>query len=307
MKEIHSPLTLTNNITFVRKIKTKEIIALYKKYELDVSKYFDKQKEISVYECNVTGYRFYYPNNIAGDSAFYQHFQNFNWYYMPWKWEHEITTLYLKNEMNVLEVGCAHGAFLEQINTRFNLQSSIGLELNESAPIINEKWQIINKYVQEYAKDHSEQFDIVCSYQVLEHIANVHSFIEASLACLKQGGKLIISVPNNDSFLKNNQSALNMPPHHMGLWTKESLLSLTNIFPLEIVDIHLEELREYHVEGYIWSEKYSKGNILINKIKRKFDKWIGNYDKEKTKIMDKRNSLIGQTILAVYEKKNDIK
>ena len=303
INEIHSPLTLTNKISLVKSIKTKEIIAKYKKHQIDVSSYFEGIKQISVFRCDETGYMFYYPYSVAGDSAFYQHFQKFDWYYMPWKWEHEITTTYLADGMSVLEVGCAHGAFLDRINTLFNLRVSVGLELNESTPTQNEKWYIINQYVQEYAKEHSEEFDLVCSYQVLEHISEVHSFLEANVACLKRGGKLVISVPNNDSFIKkDSDGALNMPPHHMGLWTEESLLALTNIFPLKILKIHIEDLRDYHVDNYIWSEKYGQGSILFNKVKRKLDKLTGNYAKVKADILDKRESLMGHTILMVFEK-----
>lgn len=302
MNKINSPLTLKDNVTLVRKIPTKEIISLYKNFEIDLSKYFKNHSEIAVYQCNETNYRFYYPFNLSGDSAFYQHFQQFDWYYMPWKWEHEITTKYLTDDMKVLEIGCAHGAFLEKIHTMFNLKPSIGLELNESTPIANEKWKIVNQYVQEFAKDHSDQFDLVCSYQVLEHIADVHSFIEANVNCLKKGGKLIISVPNNDSFIKNGNAALNMPPHHMGLWTKETLTSLTSIFSLELIEIHIEELKEYHVDGYIWSERYSNGNKIVNKVKRKIDLFTGAYARIKADVVKKRETIMGHTILAVYQK-----
>lgn len=302
MKDINSPLTLTSKVSFVRKIKTKDIIAKYKNFNIDVTKYLSGLNEISLYQCDESGYRFYYPYNIAGDSTFYQHFQNFNWYYMPWKWEHEITTQYLKDGMKILEVGCAHGTFLQRINTMFDLETTIGLELNESAPVNNEKWQIINQFIQEYSKLNADQFDLVCSYQVLEHIADVNSFIYSKIRCLKKGGKLIISVPNNDSFLKNLDSGLNMPPHHMGLWAKDSLMSLTLIFPLKVIKVHFEELKDYHVDGYIWSEKYSNGNKLINKIKRKIDMLRGSYSKLKDEVLEKSEAIMGHTILVVFEK-----
>lgn len=302
MKEINSPLTLTNKVSFVRSIKKQEIISLYKYYDIDVSLYFTGLEEISVYQCDETGYRFYQPLNVAGDNSFYQHFQNFDWYYMPWKWEHEISNQYLKDGMKILEVGCAHGAFLERINKLYNLKTSIGLELNESTQVNNGKWQIVNQYVQEYAKNHAEKFDLVCSHQVLEHIADVNSFIESNIACLKKGGKLIISVPNNDSYIKNLDVALNMPPHHMGLWTKDTLVSLSKIFPLKVIEIHLEELQDYHVDGYIWSEKYSRGNKLVNRIKRKINALTGVYSKLKAEVLEKRESIIGHTNLIVFEK-----
>ena len=302
MEKVKSPLTLNDNVSFIRCIKTQEIISQYKIYNINVSKYFEGLHEISLYRCDESVYRFYYPNIVAGDSIFYQHFQDFDWYYMPWKWEHEITTQYLKDGMKILEVGCAHGAFLQRVNELFDLDTSIGLELNESTPVVNKKWQIVNQYVQEFAKNHLGEFDLVCSYQVLEHISNVHSFIESNIACLKKGGKLIISVPNNDSFIKDLDAALNKPPHHMGLWTKGSLISLTKIFPIKVFKVHLEDLKSYHVDNYIWSQKYSKGNKLFNKIKRKIEILIGSYSKIKAETLENRQTIVGHTILIVFEK-----
>jgi 2-polyprenyl-3-methyl-5-hydroxy-6-metoxy-1,4-benzoquinol methylase len=302
MKNIKSPLSLNNNVSLVRTIQTKDIISLYKEYQIDVSHYFNGLLEISEYQCNETNYRFYFPYNVAGNSLFYEHFQNFEWYYMPWKWEHEITTRYILDGMKVLEVGCAHGAFLERINQKFKLLISIGLEINESTTKKNEKWQIINQNIQDYSKEHRDEFDIVCSYQVLEHISDVHSFITSNIVCLKKGGKLIISVPNNDSFIKESNTPLNMPPHHMGRWTKESLTSLTKIFSLELLDIHIEGLKDYHVDGYIWSERYNKGNKYFNKVRRKIDIFMGSYAKFKEDVIKKRETITGHTILAVYRK-----
>lgn len=89
MVNITSPLTLTNNISFVKSINKKQIIIAYKGFGIDVSKYFRNINNISIYHCNDTGYRFYYPLDMSGDSKFYEFFQKFDWYYMPWKWEHE--------------------------------------------------------------------------------------------------------------------------------------------------------------------------------------------------------------------------
>lgn len=302
MSEIHSPLTKNTNVSFERNIKSKDIIKKYKQYQIDVSNYFKGLSQISIYKCNDTGYRFYYPLNLAGDSAFYQHFQNFDWYYMPWKWEHEATTQYLKDGLNVLEVGCAHGAFLNKISELYDLNETIGLELNESSPVENSKWKIVNQYVQEFQINNKDRFDIVCSYQVLEHISDVNSFIEANVACLKQGGKLIISVPNNDSHIKLVDAPLNLPPHHMGLWTKKSLEALSTIFPLKLIDMHFEKLMDYHLEGYIAAHHYSAGNILLNKTRRKIDKLSGKYQKLRNKIITEQDTIIGHTIMAVFEK-----
>jgi SAM-dependent methyltransferase len=303
MAKILSPLTLTENVSFIRKIKSNKIISLYKKYEIDVSKYFENISEISIYKCNETSYQFYFPFNLSGDSLFYEHFQNFDWYYMAWKWEHEISIKYIKEGMRVLEVGCAHGAFLKKISTDFNLDSCVGLELNASAKTENDSFTIINQSIQEFSLKNQEKFDMVCSYQVLEHISEVNSFLSSKINCLTKGGRLIVSVPNNDSYIKYSDTALNMPPHHMGLWSKKSLESIAELFNLRILDIHLEELMEYHVDAYIHMTKYSKGPLILNRIKRKLYVITGFHYKMKRNVLENRKSILGHTILVVFEKK----
>ncbi len=303
MKEqIDSTLVPNGKAKFVRTISTKKIINKYNKSGFDSRYLFNDKKEIAIYECLNTTYRFYYPFEIAGDSAFYEFFQKFEWYYMPWKWEHEITKDYLKDDMSVLEVGCAHGAFLKKINEEFKLKNCVGLELNKSTPNESNQWIIINQYVQDYEKENQEKFDLVCSFQVLEHIADVHSFIKAKIGCLKKGGKLIISVPNNDSFIKDSDTTLNLPPHHMGLWDTKSLKSLVNIFPIKLVKIHYEKLQDYHVDSHVNNTYYSKYDDLTSKFIRKWHKITGKYQKRLTQINNNKDAIIGHTILAVYEK-----
>jgi SAM-dependent methyltransferase len=301
-KMINSPIYPGGQAKFIREISVKKIIKEYLPFGINPSYIFKDIKSVSIYECINTTYKFYYPFDISGDSKFYEHFQNFDWYYMPWKWEHEVTKEYLKDGQSVLEIGCAHGAFLKKINELYDLKESIGLELNETTPDDSSKWKIVNQFVQEYQKENKEKFDIVCSYQVLEHIADVHSFIQAKIECLKSGGTLIISVPNNESFIKDVDSALNMPPHHMGLWDTKSLQSLENIFPIQLIKFHYEEIQDYHIDGYIFSKQYSKYQRIIGKIIRKVHKLTGKYSSLEKEVSEDKKTIIGHTILATYKK-----
>ena len=107
-----SPIT-GNRTRLENKIECSKIIEDYKKaYGFDVSYLFNNIKKIEVYECIETGYRFFFPFNISGDSLFYEHLQQNDWYYMPWKWEHEQASKILSKKMKVLEVGCGQGDFL---------------------------------------------------------------------------------------------------------------------------------------------------------------------------------------------------
>ena len=142
---------------------------------------------------------------------------------MPWKWEHEITKSYLRDGQSLLEVGCVHGAFLKAINEQVKLETSIGLELNQTTPKDEKTFKIINENIQAFQKNNYETFDVVCSFQVLEHISEVRLFLDAKVNCLKKGGRLIISVPNNESLLLRGDPVLNKPPHHVGRWCSASL------------------------------------------------------------------------------------
>ena len=302
IRNVESPLVVGGSSTLVKEVSVSKIKSLYKSYDLDVSSFFNHFDKIGIYECAHTGYQFYYPLDISGDSKFYEHFQLFPWYYMPWKWEHEISLSYITDGQSILEVGAAHGSFLKKISEKFSLKQVVGLELNESAEIINSKWSIIRQSVEEYSNFHKEEFDIVCSYQVLEHISSVYSFLNAKLTTLKKGGKLIISVPNNDSFIKNLTSGLNMPPHHMGLWNERSLLKLSSVFPVKLVSIHFEPLQDYHIDGYLNVNILRKWPLLLRKILFRFFIFSSIYRKMKDNIYENKFNIIGHTVLVVFEK-----
>lgn len=121
-----------------------------------------------------------------------------------------------------------------------------------------------------------EKYDVVCTFQVLEHIHNVREFIQSMIHCTRKGGKIIISVPNNDAFILKCDSiqTLNRPPHHVGLWNLNSLISLTKLFNLKIDSVALEPLQHYHLD-YVLS-------ITKNKIVQEYGQngysWIKNHD-----------------------------
>ena len=302
MENIISPLTRSTDISLIRSINVKLIVKYYKLFHIDVSKYFVNINTIKLYKCNETGYQFYYPYNISGNSSFYEHFQKFDWYYMPWKWEHEVALKYVQPNSKIIEVGCVHGTFIKKINDLIPIKKCIGLELNNTAISKGINWEIVNEDVNEFSQKNKNIFDLSASFEVLEHIANPYEFIQSQLTLLKKGGTLIIAVPNNESFLKNMDLCLNMPPHHMGLWDEKSLKSLTNIFPLKLVNIHFENLKEYHVATHLNSIYYQNNNNLYVRIKRKIHKITGIYSKRFRELDLNKDNILGHTVLAVFEK-----
>lgn len=299
---IDSIIDKTAKAKLIDTIDVATLINGYKKqFNIDVQKYFKSLNEIYIYECESTKLRFYYPFDIDGDSAFYELLQKFDWYYMPWKWEHERTKHLFKGNEKILEVGSGGLGFVEKMhNAGYHIT---GLELNKTSIQKAKKigLRVLEESIEAHAESNYQKYDAVCSFQVLEHVTQVSSFVSAKIDCLKPGGKLIIAVPNNDSFIKYTKNfLLNSPPHHMGLWNITSLKSMANLFNLKVEKVFYEPLQNYHMESYLnlmIQENISKTRLLKKvfyklKLKRLFKYWV-------TK---NRNLIKGHSMLIVFIK-----
>jgi len=298
---IESPLSKGRDIVIESKIKVKDIVYLYSStFRINVSEYFGNINELLLCRDNQTDYRFFYPP-VHIDSRFYEKFQDFDWYYMDTKWEFTKALSVIPSDAEVLEVGCGKGAFLKILKEK-NIKS-VGLELNkESVNELNSSgFEVYDETIQNFACKNGKKFDVVLSFQVLEHVYDVHSFLESLLSVLKKGGILIISVPNNESFLKHTHPfVLNIPPHHVGWWNLKSLKSLGSIYGVKFVDSFYEPLQPYHYDWYY--------NILKSRIIKRYGKWTKLFfypfrNKRYRFILSKLDKYItGHTIMTVYKK-----
>ena len=302
MMSIASPITGGQHVALEKTIPSKYIIDQYlKSYGINVSDLFRQREKVEVYKCEKSGFRFYGPHDLAGDSAFYESLQQFPWYYMDWKWEHEEVKKLLTPGTSLLEIGCAEGAFIKGIADK-EIQS-VGLELNVQAAENATKngLDVRTETIQDHAISHPDTYDVVCSFQVMEHVTDVKGIMEASVKALKPGGRLIISVPNNDSFIKYSpDSILNMPPHHMNLWDEASLARMEKFFDMELLGFRKEPLQPYHyqvvVNNFI-ERNFSRG--IAGKILKKAIKWTRVY-----KLVGLfKNQIKGHSIIAFYTKK----
>jgi SAM-dependent methyltransferase len=266
--KIKSPVTGSYNTSVVREISVSKIVALYnEELRFDIGRYFHGLENIQLYRCDDTGYRFYYPVDIFGDDAFYQHLQGFENYYPSEKWEYEAVAGLIPEDSDVLEIGSGGGHFLQLAAQKIKNVRLRGIELNSKA--VEEArakgFDVTEETIEGFAKANTERFDVVCSMQVLEHITDVRSFILASLQALKKGGRMIVCVPNNNPYLYRQDfyHTLNLPPHHAGLWNKEAFGSLPRYFPMKIGSVRIEPLRDYK-KWYQTQVNYfkEKGSIL---------------------------------------------
>jgi len=255
------PLCENTNIKKLETVKKDDLVQLYKRMTGIDFGYLVNQ-DINYCECQKCKLRYFDPL-ITGDEKFYNALQKFEWYYMDEKEEYVYAKEYIKATDKVLEVGSGKGAFAKHIPTK----DYIGLEFSENAKKIAEKNGIIieNEMVQDYAEKHPNSFDVVVSFQVLEHVSDSKSFIEAKIKALKSGGRMIIAVPSEDSFLKYvTNGILNMPPHHVTRWSDETLEFIAQKYDLEVEAIYHEKVQEVHKNAFL--NTFFRNAIVSNRL-----------------------------------------
>lgn len=257
---IVSPLTGSKNVTLLREISAEYLIQGWQKeFQIDITTELKEHSNIYLYQCNETQLKFFTPFDIAGSGHLYEQLQKFDWYYMIDKWEHKLALKDLSTCKKVLEIGSAFGDFVNS-GIRQGLDI-VGIELNKQAVARARQRNLPVKDLdlKEAAKIYQGSLDGVCSFQVLEHVANPREFIECSIQMLKPGGRLILCVPNIDGFQKYKDFFLDMPPHHMHQWSAFTFKSLENLFPIKLKKIAKEPLAKYHTSIFIdaYSHQFS--------------------------------------------------
>lgn len=248
------PLTNSEDNTLISVIPSSQIIRDWQKtFQIDVTNELQGVQEIYLYQCNRTKLFFFEPISVAASGFLYEKLQDFDWFYMPHKWEHDMALNDLKDCHKVLEIGCAFGSFVEKA-----LESGLeirGIEFNKAAVKVakSKGLPVMNMGVKEFSNSQPASLDAICSFQVLEHISTPRDFLDYSIQSLKTGGKLILCVPNADSFLKHQYNLLDMPPHHMLRWSETTFRSLEKLFPIQLEKVLREPLASYHVSGYLGS------------------------------------------------------
>ena len=263
-----SPLTGKADVVLESQLSASQIIQQYQKeFSVDVSSYFKGLDNIDIYQCQTSRLRFYYPFSLAGDGQFYADLARvYKGYYSLWKWEHEKTIQYVKEGQKILEIGCGNGYFLQKIKEK--KAEGIGLDFNPEAVAYGKAQgiQIIDQTIGEHATQYPAKYDMVCAFQLFEHVNEVGQFIKDSLTCLKKGGVFAIGVPNNDSpiFALDPYHTLNVPPHHMLLWDARSLAYLATQYDLSIVEISIQPSGAINrsMAYRLWLNKILGNNIL---------------------------------------------
>lgn len=161
---------------------------------------------------------------------------------------------------DVLEVGCGEGRGVELILPR--AKSFTGIDkIHEVVDRLKQKYpqaKFKQMVIPPFGKLANKSFDIVVSFQVIEHIKDDFAFLSEIYRVLRPGGKAIISTPNIKMSLSRN-------PWHIREYTAEQLGNLAkNIFSSVTMNgvTGNEKVMEYHERNRQSVQNIMKWDIL---------------------------------------------
>lgn len=185
---------------------------------------------------------------------------------------------------NILDVGAGTGDFLKICkNNSWNVS---GVEPSLHARNIATKKGVFLE--EDLSNFTNQKFDVITLWHVLEHVENLQDYITTLNELLSDNGKLIIAVPNFNSFdsqyYKQYWAAFDVPRH---LWhfSKSSISKLFSSINLSIDKTLPMKFDSYYVS--LLSEKYMNGKMNIFK-----SFFIGFRSNSKAKYTKEYSSLI---------------
>jgi 2-polyprenyl-3-methyl-5-hydroxy-6-metoxy-1,4-benzoquinol methylase len=238
----------SDDIIEVGSVQVKEIAKKYLKiFNADITNLFSYH-EIKLIQCRSCDLKFYSPL-VPGDENFYAVLQQSENYYRKNKEEYIIAAKFITGGAKVLDVGCGSGEFRKFIPEN----DFVGLEFSREAIKTGTEngCKILNESIEVHAETNFEKYDFVTAFQVLEHVPDIFKFIDSCAKCIKPGGKLIIAVPSEDSYLQfSTNSILNMPPHHISRWTDHALINISKLINFKFIQLYHDELDPLHISSF---------------------------------------------------------
>lgn len=162
----------------------------------------------------------------------------------------------LSTKGSLLDYGCGTGHFLNAAYQNGWKVKGIEPSDNASSNAISEIKGFIIKDIQNV----NGKFNIISLWHVLEHIADLRATIQSLINKLEETGKLIIAVPNPESYdaqiYREHWAAYDLP-RHLYHFSQNSLAQLLNSFNLQIDSVQPMKFDSFYVS--LLSEKYKSG------------------------------------------------
>ena len=190
----------------------------------------------------------------------------------------------LNKNKSLLEVGISSGQFVYHIKNEVRLINGIELD-KDCSDFVNNVIGIEtdDNYLPE-SRFKENKYDVVCAFQVMEHVPNPVSFLQELITASASKGKIYVEVPNlNDPLIKiwGNHAYKDFYYHsaHLHYFTEESLLKVALQAGIESSKVEFKFTQDYNLLNHL--------NWIMNDTPQK-DCHVGL---SKINIKDGRNSI----------------
>ncbi|MDH7461444.1 class I SAM-dependent methyltransferase [Chitinophagaceae bacterium 26-R-25] len=163
----------------------------------------------------------------------------------------------------LLDLGAGTGAFLSFMNT--NQWDVVGLEPDDVARAkAKELYNLDLRSADQLFQLPSGNFDVITMWHVLEHVHELHPYIEQLHKLLKKNGKLIIAVPNYTSYdasvYKEYWAAYDVP-RHLYHFSPASIKKLVSQHGMKVESEHAMWFDSFYISMLSEQYKNGKGNL----------------------------------------------
>lgn len=179
----------------------------------------------------------------------------------------KILTLYPKKGLEILDVGCGWGNFLQILNN--NQLPYLGIDVSkEAVAICREKTLNCQKVdLINLSRNSRQKYSAITFFQVIEHLKNPLEYLKAAKKLLKKNGILLITTPNNSSplraFFGPKWSVYNTPSHYF-FYSKKSLRRLLKMAGFNKFEVKIDPPRYFSL-NYVLQRIFKK-RLCVPKI-----------------------------------------
>lgn len=135
-----------------------------------------------------------------------------------------------------LEIGCAGGDNLPLLREIGYIARGIESPPPGQLPTCNP--DILETYILDLGPEHQGEYDLLVSFNYLEHQPDTRAFLEKCHSLLTNGGKLLLTVPNLD-FLLTSLSGHEFVTDHLVYFTANSLETALRITGFSLLDLQI--------------------------------------------------------------------
>lgn len=186
----------------------------------------------SVVRCKQCQFTFAHPY-VSGDAEFYNLAFDEGYPVDKWEFQHtldSIRTHFQGKPFRLMEGGAGMGHFADKVAPLAGgLKQITLLEYSTKAieHLTARGYSVFPEDIREWAQSRPEEhhsFDVVCLFQVVEHMDRLHELFRSVRQLLKPGGHFFVAVPNprRIEFNELNGGWLDMPPNHISRFSPRS-------------------------------------------------------------------------------------